>query len=160
MRNTTGLCGAALRQTPSFKTIQRPRRRPKPQREKCSPATHPSTEHLSSICFAQSRQRQLADTSSPFYTRTNFARKVPRQADFSYKLNFCPKSLSARKSIQQLKGRIMSTITEDQSTQNQVTECQCREQITDILTRLETLERDALTVEKIKTSNHLLLFRL
>ena len=44
----------------------------------------------------------------------------------------------------------MSTITEDQTTQNQVTKCQCCEQIADILTRLETLERDALTVEKIK----------
>ena len=44
----------------------------------------------------------------------------------------------------------MSTITEDQTTQNQVTECQCREQIAEILTRLETLERDALTIEKIK----------
>ena len=39
---------------------------------------------------------------------------------------------------------------EAQTTQNHITECQCREQIADILTRLETLERDALTVEKIK----------
>jgi hypothetical protein len=39
---------------------------------------------------------------------------------------------------------------EDQSTQNQVTECQCKEQIADILTRLEKLEREALTLEKLK----------
>lgn len=38
---------------------------------------------------------------------------------------------------------------EDQSTQNPVTECQCREQTADILTRLETLEREALTERKL-----------
>ena len=44
----------------------------------------------------------------------------------------------------------MSTITEDQTTQNQAASCQCKEQIADILTRLETLERDALTLQKLK----------
>jgi hypothetical protein len=43
----------------------------------------------------------------------------------------------------------MSTTTEDRTTQNQITECPCREQIGDILTRLETLEREALTERKL-----------
>jgi len=44
----------------------------------------------------------------------------------------------------------MSTIAEDQTTQNKVTECQCREQIADILARLEKLEREALTLKRLE----------
>jgi hypothetical protein len=43
---------------------------------------------------------------------------------------------------------------EDQSTQNHVTECQCKEQIADILTRLEKLEREALTESKLANLPH------
>jgi hypothetical protein len=39
---------------------------------------------------------------------------------------------------------------EDRSTQTQVAECQCREQIADILLRLETLEREALTLQRLR----------
>jgi hypothetical protein len=38
---------------------------------------------------------------------------------------------------------------EEQAVQNQTTDCQCCEQIAEILTRLETLEREALTERKL-----------
>lgn len=44
----------------------------------------------------------------------------------------------------------MGTITEEQTKQTQATDCQCKEQIADILKRLEALERDALTMQKIR----------
>ena len=43
----------------------------------------------------------------------------------------------------------MSAKVEDQSASKQVTECHCREQIADILKRLEALENGALIMQKV-----------